>query len=122
VTALANRTRPLTFLDLPAPTATQATAPGLDSPGYGAYLGTVPDMTGAPGGVRLVGVRAGSPAEKAGLRGDDIITRIGHSETPDLQAMTDALRSHKPGETVEIVVRRGASVTTLRATLGERGG
>jgi hypothetical protein len=122
VTALANRTRPLTFLDLPAPTATQATSPGPDSPGYGAYLGTVPDMTGAPGGVRLVGVRAGSPAEKAGLRGDDIITRIGHSETPDLQAMTDALRSHKPGETVEIVVRRGASVTTLRATLGERGG
>ncbi len=36
--------------------------------------------------------------------------------------MTDALRSHKPGETVEIVVRRGAKVATLRATLGERGG
>jgi hypothetical protein len=121
VTALANRTRPLTFLDLPVPTAAHA-PPGSDSPGYGAYLGTVPDMTGAPGGVRLVGVRAGSPAEKAGLRGDDIITRIGRLETPDLQAMTDALRSHKPGEIVEIVVRRGASVTTLRATLGERGG
>src|SRR5215207_6209914 len=122
VTALANRTRPLTFFDLPTPTATKATTLGPESPGYGAYLGTVPDMTGSPGGVRLVGVRAGSPAEKAGLRGDDIITRIGRSETPDLQAMTDALRSHKPGEIVEIVVRRGASVTTLRATLGERGG
>jgi S1-C subfamily serine protease len=79
-------------------------------------------MAGTPGGVRLVGVRAGSPAEKAGLRGDDIITRIGNTETPDLQSMTDALRSHKPGETVEIVVRRGAVVTTLRATLGIRGG
>jgi S1-C subfamily serine protease len=72
--------------------------------------------------VRLVGVRAGSPAERAGLRGDDIITRIGTMETPDLQAMTDALRSHHPGETVEIVVRRGSTVTTLRATLGTRGG
>jgi aminopeptidase YwaD len=79
-------------------------------------------MTGSPGGVRLVGVRAGSPAEKAGLRGDDIITRIGSTETPDLQAMTEALRIHRPGETVEIVVRRGAAVTTLRATLGSRGG
>jgi S1-C subfamily serine protease len=69
-----------------------------------------------------VGVRAGSPAEKAGLRGDDIITRIGRIEITDLQAMTDALRSHHPGETVEILVRRGASVTTLRATLGTRGG
>jgi S1-C subfamily serine protease len=72
--------------------------------------------------VRLVGVRAGSPAEKAGLRGDDIITRIGTTDTPDLQAMTDALRTYKPGETVEILVRRGATITTLRATLGIRGG
>ena len=28
---------------------------------------------------------------------------------PDLQAMTDALRSHQPGDTVEIVVRRGTA-------------
>jgi len=121
VTALANRRASLTFLDLPAPLPAQASAPAV-TPGYGAYLGTVPDMTGAPGGVRLVGVRTGSPAEKAGLRGDDIITRIGTKETPDLQAMTDALRSHRPGETVEIVVRRGAALTTLRATLGTRRG
>jgi hypothetical protein len=122
VTALANRPRPLSFLDLPASLPTQTAAPNPASPGYGAYLGTVPDMTGAPGGVRLVGVRAGSPAEKAGLRGDDIITRIGSTDTPDLQAMTDALRSHRPGDTVEIVVRRGAGVTKFRATLGTRGG
>jgi membrane-associated protease RseP (regulator of RpoE activity) len=122
VTALANRHRALTFQDMPAPLASQAATPSNGPPGYGAYLGTVPDMTGAPGGVRLVGVRAGSPAEKAGLRGDDIITRIGTTDTPDLQAMTDALRSYKPGETVEILVRRGAAITTLRATLGTRGG
>jgi S1-C subfamily serine protease len=79
-------------------------------------------MTGSPGGVRLVGVRAGSPAEKAGLRGDDIITRIGSTETPDLQAMTEALRNHRPGDTVDVVVRRGSGVTTLRARLGTRGG
>jgi hypothetical protein len=122
VTALANRHKPLTFQDMPAPLPAEASLPSNGLPGYGAYLGTVPDMTGSPGGVRLVGVRAGSPAEKAGLRGDDIITRIGTMDTPDLQAMTDALRSHKPGETVEILVRRGAAVTTLRATLGTRGG
>jgi hypothetical protein len=121
VTALANRRRALTFQDLPAPLPDQTATPRL-TPGYGAYLGTVPDMTGTPGGVRLVGVRAGSPAERAGLRGDDIITRIGTIETPDLQAMTDALRSHRPGDTVEILIRRGATLTTLRATLGLRGG
>ena len=79
-------------------------------------------MTDNPGGVRLLGVRAGSPAEQAGLRGDDIITRIGDMNVPDLQAMAEALRSHQPGDTVDIVVRRGDQQTTLRATLGERGG
>jgi peptidase M28-like protein/PDZ domain-containing protein len=120
VTALANRTRPLTLVaQVPAPPAASS-APA--TPGYGAYLGTVPDMLGNPGGVRLAGVRAGSPAEKAGLRGDDIITRIGSAEIPDLQAMTEALRAHQPGDTVDIVVRRGGGLTTLRATLGTRGG
>jgi Zn-dependent M28 family amino/carboxypeptidase len=121
VTALADRRTPLTFLDLPPALPAQASAHPV-TPGYGAYLGTVPDMTGTPGGVRLVGVRTGSPAEKAGLRGDDIITRIGSTETPDLQALSDALRSHRPGDTVEIIVRRGTGLTTLRATLGTRGG
>jgi hypothetical protein len=122
ITALANRRTPLAFMDAATPFPAHASSSANGGPGYGAYLGTVPDMTGAPGGVRLVGVRAGSPAEKAGLRGDDIITRIGSMETPDLQAMTEALRGHQPGDTVDIVVRRGAALTVLRARLGTRGG
>jgi membrane-associated protease RseP (regulator of RpoE activity) len=119
VTALANRPVPLTLMSA-ATEAPASTGPAM--PGYGAYLGTVPDMTDSPGGVRLLGVRAGSPAEKAGLRGDDIITRIGDMSVSDLEAMTEALRSHHPGDTVSVVVRRGAQTTTLRAVLGERGG
>jgi len=124
VTALANRPGPLTPVTAATrlPASSETSRPEPASPGYGAYLGTVPDMTDSPGGVRLLGVRAGSPAEKAGLRGDDIITRIGDMNVPDLQAMTDALRSHQPGDTVDIVVRRGNVETTLRATLGSRGG
>lgn len=117
ITALANRTTPLTQVAPDPAGNTEAS----DLQGYGAYLGTVPDMTDNPGGVRLLGVRAGSPAEKAGLRGDDIITRIGNMDVPDLQAMTAALRSHEPGDTVDIVIKRGRQVTTLRATLGIRG-
>ena len=37
------------------------------TPGYGAYLGTVPDFTPVEKGVKLSSVRAGSPAEAAGL-------------------------------------------------------
>jgi len=118
VAALADRRQPLTFVEVPV-RAHAASGPTL-TPGYGAYLGTVPDMSGTPGGVRLTAVRAGSPAEKAGLRGDDIITRIGDMDVPDLQAMTDALRAHKPGDVVDIIVRRADSTATVRATLGRR--
>jgi Peptidase family M28/PDZ domain len=120
VTAIANRPTRLTPVEATPPSHAMGTTTG--APAYGTYLGTIPDMTDNPGGVRLLGVRAGSPAEKAGLRGDDIITRIGEMEIPDLQAMTDALRSHQPGDTVSIVLRRGDKVTTVRATLGTRGG
>jgi len=116
--AVANRREPLTFVSLPV-TAHGGSATGTG--GYGAYLGTVPDMSGSESGVRLAGVRAGSPAEKAGLKADDVITKIGDYEVPDLEAMTSALRSYKSGDTVAIIVRRGSELTTLTATLGTRG-
>ena len=120
VTAIANRPTRLTPVEVPPPSYAIGGTTG--APAYGTYLGTIPDMTDNPGGVRLLGVRAGSPAEQAGLRGDDIITRIGDMDIPDLQAMTNALRSHEPGDTVSIVIRRGTKSTTVRATLGTRGG
>ena len=113
---LANRAGPLTFVDAPRP---QATAGG--GSGYGAYLGTIPDMTGSPGGVRITGVRAGSPAEQAGLTAGDVITAIGAKVVANLYDMTDALRSHQAGDTVVIVVTRGGAEQRVTAVLGRRG-
>jgi acetylornithine deacetylase/succinyl-diaminopimelate desuccinylase-like protein len=112
--ALATRPGPLTFVDAPRP---QASAGGS---GYGAYLGTIPDMTGSPGGVRITGVRAGSPAEVAGLKGGDIITAIGAKTVANLYDMTDALRSHQAGDTVLIVVKREGADLRVSAILGKR--
>jgi hypothetical protein len=112
--ALASRPGPLTFVDAPLP---QAAAGGS---GYGAYLGTIPDMSGSPGGVRIAGVRAGSPAEGAGLKAGDVITAIGAKTVANLYDMTDALRSHQPGDTVTIVAHRGAQEIRVTAVLGKR--
>lgn len=118
VRTLADRRPALTFVNVPPPAA----AAGASSPGYGAYLGTVPDMSESPGGVRLTGVRAGSPAEAAGLRGNDIITMIGDTPVADLQAMTTALRQHKPGDVVVIRFLRDGAERSASVTLGSRGG
>ena len=114
--ALANRPGPLTFVDSPRP---QAVAGGS---GYGAYLGTIPDMSGGgvSDGVRITGVRAGSPAEQAGLQAGDVITAIGDKHIGNLYDMTDALRSHQAGDTVVIVSRRDGVERRATTVLGKR--
>jgi S1-C subfamily serine protease len=42
-----------------------------------AYLGSIPDYTTEVKGVKLSGVRGGSPAEKGGLASGDIIVEFG---------------------------------------------
>jgi Zn-dependent M28 family amino/carboxypeptidase len=112
--ALANRPAPLTFVDAPRP---QLASSGRSS----ASLGTIPDMSESPGGVKLAGVRAGGPAAMAGMQAGDVIVKIGDKTIANLYDMTDALNAHQPGDTVVVVVRRGTETVSLTAVLGRRG-
>ena len=71
-----------------------------------AYLGTIPDYTTEGTGVKLSGVRARGPADKAGLKGDDIIVEFGGQEITNIYDYTYALDAVKIGEPVEVVVVR----------------
>jgi Tol biopolymer transport system component len=96
-----------------------------DSRGYGAYLGSIPDysaMESSTGGVKLADVRGGSPADKAGIKGGDVLVEMAGTRIENLYDMTYALQDHKPGETVDVVVLRNGQRVTLRATLGSRSG
>ena len=90
------------------------------SPGYGAYLGSIPDFSPVEYGVLLGGVREGSPADQAGLTKGDIIVSLGGMETADLYGLTDALRAHKPGDTVVIEWLRDGERMRGEATLVAR--
>ena len=113
---LATRTGPLTLVEVPRPRS------AMGGEGYGAYLGTIPDMSESPGGVRLSGVTPGSPAAQAGLQGGDILVQLGDQTIKNLYDMTDALRAHKPGEAVVVVYLRDGKRMETKATLGKRGG
>jgi S1-C subfamily serine protease len=85
------------------------------------YLGSVPDMAAADTpGLRVTGVTPGSPADVGGLRAGDTVVELGGTAVTDLQSYSDALYARKPGETVRIVVLRGAQRVTLTVTLGSR--
>ena len=88
--------------------------------GYGPYLGSIPDMTPRDFGLRLTGVREGSPADEAGLRGGDVVVEFDGNEITDIYAYTYALQARSPGDEVSIVVERDGERVTVTAVLGER--
>ncbi|PYK60661.1 MAG: peptidase M28 [Verrucomicrobia bacterium] len=81
-----------------------------------AYLGTVPDYTTEVKGVKLSGVRGGSPAEKAGLKGSDIIIEFAGQKIANIYDYTYALDAVKIGQPVDIAVERDGRRVTLKVT------
>jgi len=99
---------------------TEPPEPSEGGRGYGPYFGSIPDMSSQDYGVRLTGVREGSPADAAGLEGGDVIVGFGGSEVSDIYTYTYALRELNPGDPVDVIVMRDGRRMTLQAVLGER--
>ena len=90
-------------------------------PGYGPYLGTIPDFGGKPGtGVLLQGVRKGSPAEIAGLRAGDRIVEFDGVAVANLEEYAALLFGARAGQRVVIVAVRDGERVAVEATLGQR--
>ena len=101
-----------------------------------AFLGTIPDYAqltspSGPGGdiskngVLLSGARAGSPAEKAGVKAGDILFEIALANgekkaTPSLREFMGVLRVLKAGDQVRLGIRRGKETLELPAIVGSR--
>jgi S1-C subfamily serine protease len=93
---------------------------GGDRPSFGsmpAYPNPVED------GVLLEAVLEGSAAEKAGVKAGDVLIKLGESRIMTLEDFEGALRKHKPGDKLKVVIRRGIEAkeeTELEVTLGSR--
>ncbi len=84
------------------------------------YVGTIPDYSSQADGMEITGVKAGSPAEKGGLQGKDIIIKFGKHEIKNVYDYTYALAEYKPNEEVEIIVMRAGEKVTLKVVCGSR--
>lgn len=117
VRSIADRESRMTAVRVAAPVAAAGSREGSNT-----YLGSIPDMSaGEVPGLRLSGVRAGSPADLGGLQAGDIIVELGGKPVKDLYSYTDALYAHKPSEKVAIVYLRGGERRSTDVTLGKRG-
>jgi PDZ domain-containing secreted protein len=57
-------------------------------------------------GILIASVEEGSPAEDAGLEKHDVITKLDGEEVEDMEAFSDAIRAHDPGDEVTVTIAR----------------
>jgi hypothetical protein len=81
------------------------------------YLGVVPDFTREEPGYPISAVISGSPADRCGLRGGDVIVKFGRHHIGICDDFDDALYQYATGDHVKIRVRRKTATMTLEATL-----
>ncbi len=82
------------------------------------FLGVTTEKT--TGGAKITEVVKASAAEKAGLKKDDIITKIGDEKIEDGESLSEAIASKKPNDVVKVFYIRNGKSGSVKATLGER--
>jgi len=89
--------------------------------GNGAWFGIVPNFEDNHLGFKISGTSTGSPAEKAGLKNGDIITKFGEKVINNLYDLTYAIREHSPGDVVVVELLRDGKLMKFNVELSKRG-
>ena len=77
-------------------------------------------LNDVPEGAYVLEVVAGGPAEKVGVKEDDILTKIdGEGITEDKGGLAKLIGKHKVGDEIELTIFRGEGEIKLTVTLGE---
>ena len=74
----------------------------------------------ADGGVRVTDTVDGSPADSAGLRGGDVIVRVGDHDVRSPETLIETLGTLGPGRRVNVHVDRDGDLKRFRVRLGRR--
>jgi serine protease Do len=77
-------------------------------------------LSGEPRGVGVREVVKGSPAEKAGLRANDVIVRFDGEAVTSVRKLTRLIEESAPAHVARITVLRGGAEQELSATLTRR--
>ena len=84
-----------------------------------AFLGVTPS-DGEGVGAHIGSVEEGSAAEKMGIMKGDVITKVNETTIGDFEALSEHIRSMKPGDAVAVTLLRSGQSMTLNGDLGER--
>ena len=77
------------------------------------------DLEPGKKGVRINQVTANSPAERANILVNDIITAIDGKETPDRSTLQETVAAYSPGDRITITILRRRKEIEISLTLGD---
>jgi len=98
------------------PTYTFAKSDPQQRTGFRVYLGTIPNYADSNDGLKLDGVRDGSPAAKAGLKAGDTVVKLAGRDIKNVYDYPYALGEMKGGQEYEVVVMRDGQRLTMKIT------
>jgi serine protease Do len=90
----------------------------IEDPSHSPYLGVALD--GAENGVRINSIVPGTPAEKVGLAAGDVILAFGDRNLSGYDDFVAALAKYRPGDSLDLRVRRGDVETRVSVILERR--
>jgi serine protease DegQ len=71
-------------------------------------------------GVVVLSTEAGGPADKAGIRPGDVLTKMGGRDLEGMEDFLDELRRHQAGDQVQVTLVRNGQQEQKTVTLAER--
>ncbi|MDQ2827095.1 MAG: trypsin-like peptidase domain-containing protein [Actinomycetota bacterium] len=104
-------------IDIAKAVADKLVAGDSTQPGFLGIRGA--DATGSRPGAAVTSVDPGSPAAKAGLTAEDVVTAINGKPVTSMVDLAAAIRTNAPGEKLTLTVRRGTKQRTVEVTLGK---
>lgn len=81
------------------------------------WFGIIPSFGESSGGCKIGGSSPGSPASKAGLQKDDIITKLNNKNVDNLNEFTNLLKEFNPGDVVKVIFLRNGKEMQVDVTL-----
>ena len=84
----------------------------------GPYLGV--NWDNKSDGILITGIVPGGPAEKAGLKVNDVIRKFGSKDAGGTASLTDLVQGKKVGETVVLEILRGDETLNIKVEIGKR--
>jgi putative serine protease PepD len=86
-----------------------------------AFLGVQLMADEGTGKIVVLAVVGDSPADKAGIKKDDVILKLDGQDAGTLANFVDAIRSRKAGDKIKLTIKRAEEEQEIEVTLGKMG-